>query len=171
MKTQEQRSVDFRRVFLVAVALFFVDAYLMGQGMLAAITILVSGFILLPMAVYRKIRYAEDSQYIKKYLVYIVTGFLVFIALIANNKLATYRAELLVQNLELYKKENGTYPKNLQQLVPKYYSSVPTAKISVSGKFYYFAAEGNEPSLFYVIYPPFYRNGYDFKSKVWRPFD
>lgn len=171
METPEKKSVDFRRVLIVAAAIFFVDAYFWGQGLLAALTIFVAGFIFLPISIYEKIKFSRDSQRIKKHLVYVVSGFLVFISFYANDKLAMYRAESLVQNLELYRQKKGSYPEKLQQLVPKYYSSVPKAKISAWGEFYYSSKTGQDPMLFYVIYPPFYRNGYNFQSKLWQPFD
>jgi len=96
---------------------------------------------------------------------------MVFVANYSNNKLAIYRSQELVKNLESYKKENGAYPEKLEQLVPKYYRSVPTAKISAMGSFFYHSTADGNPMLFYVIYPPFYRNGYDFQSKEWKAFD
>lgn len=50
----------------------------------------------------------------------------------------------IVQNLELYKEENKTYPNTLNDLIPKYFDKIPHSQ-SGNRTFFYYYDEKNKP--------------------------
>lgn len=166
------RKVNFIWVCINASILFIMDAYILNQGGIALITILISGCIFLPYSLYKQLRFGGESQYIKKYIIYVAAGLLVIFSNSMNAKFSHSQANYLVEKIELYKQENGVYPQSLEALVPKYVSKVPVAKISsMMDKFNYRVSENNNPMLSYVAFPPFGRNGYSFERKEWYSYD
>ncbi len=68
----------------------------------------------------------------------IVMGVLVFGNDIIQGNIARAHAERIVQACKGYRDHNGSYPKKLSDLVPRYLSSVPPAKYCLGfGEFWY----------------------------------
>jgi hypothetical protein len=65
-------------------------------------------------------------------LIPIVTGILVYANSVVQEKIAFSNAEIIIQACERYHSDNGAYPKELTNLVPRYLSSIPHAKYSLS---------------------------------------
>lgn len=82
-----------------------------------------------------------------------------------QSKIAEANAAKIISACEAFHAANGTYPKNLAELVPKYMRSVPRAKYCLTfGAFLYF--DGN-PMLFWYTVPPFGRKIYYFEERRW----
>lgn len=63
-----------------------------------------------------------------------------FLWIFAENKFYSLRqADKVIQALEAYKKDSAVYPETLEELVPKYLSSIPNPKMGKgqNNKFYY----------------------------------
>lgn len=88
----------------------------------------------------------------------------------ANNSLQTRVARInaarVVEACEQYHEANGTYPESLDELVPRYLSSVPRAKYCLSwGEIRYWGPPIN--FLDWVEVPPFGRRTYAFERGEW----
>lgn len=137
-----------------------------GRIPIAFLMLVISVFILFPIAVYHQLMYRDGRQRYMRFAIYASAALLVFGANYANNSLARARARELVEAIERYHTENGNYPKSLQELIPRYINKVPRAKFTMPGEFYYATSE-NGAVLFYMEVPPFGRPTYDFEKRSW----
>ncbi len=80
-------------------------------------------------------------------------------------KISDANAERVIKACDDFRSVNGRYPKTLDELVPKYFPSVPPAKHCMSGEFHYCNFDGY-PSLMWSRYG-FYTRIYDFNSRRW----
>jgi hypothetical protein len=83
----------------------------------------------------------------------------------ANNalqlRIAEANASRVVAACEDFRAANGSFPKELEELVPQYLPAVPPAKYCMYGQFSYVCDEGR-PSLWWVVVPPVHQAWYDF---------
>jgi hypothetical protein len=93
----------------------------------------------------------------------------------ANNAIqlefAEANAQRVVAACEEYHAANGTFPKNLDELVPQYMNSVPFAKYCLlqPGRFAYY--NSGTPMLVWQVVPPYYRRIYNFETRSWSYLD
>jgi hypothetical protein len=85
---------------------------------------------------------------------------------LANNSLqwriAEANAERIIMACEDFRGAHGNYPRQLEELVPGYFDSVPRAKYCVMwGDFVYWGKEGFHLLMWYQV-PPYGRKHYDF---------
>ena len=153
---------------LLGSLLIFVDAFVVNQGVLAGLVVLFQIILGIP----RIIR--ATSPDIKRvrlvsFVIYMSAALVVFTANSVSNRIAHHRAEVLIASIKAYVSAENKYPEKLQDLVPKYISSVPNAKFSlVFNKFYY---SSEHPFLMYVSLPPFTRPTYLFDKEKWQVVD
>ncbi len=166
MSQTTRTPIKLRTSGIVAASLFALDAFVMNQGAIAFLMLVISVFILLPIAVYHQFKYRDGRQRYMRSAVYASAALLVFGANYVNNSIAQARARELVEVIERYHTENENYPKSLQELVPRYIDKVPRAKFAMPGEFYYATSE-NGAVLFYMELPPFGRSTYDFEKRSW----
>lgn len=93
----------------------------------------------------------------------------------ANNdyqlKRAEENAQRVVAACEEFHADHGRFPKSLDELVPEYMPSVPTAKNSMGwSDFIYISGPENTLLGWYVV-PPYLRKTYDFETRQWRYID
>ena len=151
---------------LVAVTLFILDAFVMNQGLLASVMLVVAIFNLLPIAIYHQVKYGNGLQRYIRCGIYASAAFLVFGANYANNRIAEARALELIRVIDQYHAANAKYPGSLEELVPSFIDKVPRAKFTLLGEFqYYSSVDGT--TLLYMDMPPFGRPLYDFEKKSW----
>jgi hypothetical protein len=84
-------------------------------------------------------------------------------------KVSDANAERVIKACEEFHLANGRFPKTLDELVPKYFPSVPPAKHCLAGNFWYFNSDGH-CTLMWSRYG-FYRRIYDFDDKTWGNID
>jgi len=149
---------------LAVLAGYAVEAFFLGQGVLV---LLVAG-IILPVSLVKGIRRRDRGLGIAIRLVLPLAMILAAWGTIrANNALARARAERIVAAVEAYARDNGRYPNELEQLVPRYLERVPLAKyMLVFNGFRYWEIDGQH-SLMWVEVPPFGRSTYSFERKKW----
>lgn len=163
----QQPVNSVKKPILIAIGLFIVDAIVLNQGAIAAVTALIIVFWMLPKSVYLKYKNQSPRSTLIKCAIYGTMAIAVFWANSFHNSIARSQAEDLIVVIEKYHEATGVYPEKLEDLVPTYVSSVPIAKPTFSsGKFGYINHEGNV-TLFYVDVPPFGRPTYHFNSKSW----
>jgi hypothetical protein len=166
-KSTEKPNVNFKRVYIEAVGLIVLDAYVFQFPLISFFVILLAIFVSLPINIRRYKKDPEARPLVKKYLIYVAAVVLAFTAMSVNNLLAEYRARELIQKIELYKSENGAYPKSLKDLMPRYLGSIPRAKwVPFLGEYYYFWDE-DRPVFGFVVVPPFGRRVYSFAGHRW----
>lgn len=143
---------------------YAVEAFFLGQGVL----VLLFAGIVLPVSLVKGIRRRDRAPGIAIRVVLPLAMVLAAWGTIrANNALARARAERIVAAVEAYARDNGQYPKELEQLVPRYLERVPLAKYAlVFNDFRYWEIDGQH-SLMWVEIPPFGRSIYSFERKRW----
>lgn len=100
---------------------------------------------------------------------------IIFLLVIANSSLqkriAMDHGAQIVQACKQYREATGSYPKRLNDLVPRYMSSIPMAKYCLSqGEFMYFTSE-DDALLVWCEIPPFGRRIYNFERSSWNYLD
>jgi len=85
-------------------------------------------------------------------------------------RIAETNAPRVVAACEEYYADNGQFPKTLDELVPRYLSSVPRAKYCLSGKFLYMNYH-DYPLLMWYTFPILGRNVYYFEEGEWKYVD
>jgi hypothetical protein len=93
---------------------------------------------------------------------------------LANNviqsKIGAANASRVIRACEAFQAANGSFPKSLDELVPRYMPSVPRAKYCLAyGQFDYF--NYGKPMLIWCVVPPYERRIYDFETRRWNSVD
>lgn len=86
-----------------------------------------------------------------------------------NMGISRDRSMALVSAIEAYRLAEGTYPKSLAQLVPKYIEQVPKSKLGFGLNDFHYTPQ--PATLMYVSVPPFGRPYYVFEEKTWKYMD
>jgi hypothetical protein len=106
---------------------------------------------------------------------YAALDFAVFGTIWAHDALARHRAEHVIAALVHYKVDSGHYPRSLDELVPQYMPSVPSAKYGLTPAFssfhYFHVAEKEDAILSYSSQPPFGGWVYCLSTKKWQFLD
>jgi hypothetical protein len=153
--------------------LIFIDAFFLNQG---GLSILVAMVVLLR-ALHTVFRYyffkhPFFKQQLRNYAIYVAAVVLVWGLNFGQNILAHHRAENVVASIEAYHAKYGDYPQSLETMVPEFLDNVPLAKYTfISYSFFYRKTKENKPYFFYMIFPPYYRNFYNFEKQEWRAMD
>jgi hypothetical protein len=160
-----------RNTIALAAGLFAVDAFVLNQGAVALLVILVVLLVLLPRALWalRKDR-GLYLQRLTKAGIYLLACVAVFVANAVQNRMADRRAIELGNACLAYHAKYQRYPNRLDELVPEFLPSVPLAKYSLGGSAVFFYAsrpDGREPMLFYEAIPPFGRRFYHMETGRW----
>jgi len=169
----DPRFTNIRKHSLFAALLFFLDAYVMNQGMFSLLVFAISLFaaaIMLVMLIFKK-----EKELLRKRIIvagiYAIAAVLVFVANGQNNRIAKKRATVVIAACEDYKVKRGAYPAKLSDLVPEFLREVPSAKVSLMyNDFKYYAQDGNHDLLFIAL-PPFGRPVYHLEQKKWTYLD
>ncbi|BBP02081.1 hypothetical protein [Sulfuriferula nivalis] len=156
-----------KNTIFTALSLFIVDAFVMNQGAIAVITGVVIVLWLLPKSLVLKYKRESARVPLTKAAIYSIMVLLVFLANVANNKLAKYRAENLIVAIEKYHQETGHYPEKLNNLVPEYISNIPLAKYTLFFNKFRYINHKDTQALYYVELPPFGRPTYSFNRQSW----
>lgn len=158
------------KTVIIAAALFIINAFVLNQGVIAVITIVIA----LPIMLIRAAFARKDKELLKKRLtsagIYAVMAGMILISNRLNNNLARYRAEKIIEACERYKAKTGAYPKDLADLVPQFLGEVPKAKYLLSSSYdifrYNVSSEGRH-SIMYTETPPFGRPYYVLEERQW----
>lgn len=95
----------------------------------------------------------------------------------ANNAfqlgVAETNGQRIVAACEQYHAANARFPRNLDELVPKYMNSVPVAKycLGPGSRFFYSSSASGSAMLAWEIVSPHYRRIYNFETRHWSHLD
>ncbi len=164
------KAIKLSRTCAWAAALVAVDAFVLNQGVLAALVGLWMLFVSLPRAVFGK---SPDQRGRRLARVAIMLGAVVIVFGLnwANNQIARARAETLVHAIAAFKQAHQRYPAKLDELVPEFLDNVPRAKYTLVFSGFYYRTAPDSHTLFYIEFPPFGRPIYDFEKATWRYLD
>ncbi|MDR2710787.1 MAG: efflux RND transporter permease subunit [Burkholderiales bacterium] len=164
------------RALWFGLLLIFFDAFLFDSWVIS-ILVIVAVFLKFSFAATRYGLFGRpfSKLLIRNYTIYVAAAVLALGINIGNNILARHRAENIVAAIEAYHVKYGDYPKSLEVMAPEFMGHIPLAKYNLSLNTFYYryspTARKNEPTFFYTIIPPFYRNFYDFEKREWRAMD
>lgn len=164
------RIHPYIKTLCVAASIFVLDAFILNQGFVAVILILLVLFVFFPIAVLLRRRDKRKyEQRLVKIVIYVLTGVAVLGSNILQNRLADCRAIAIGNACLAYRLKYHQYPATLQELVPEFLPSVPFAKYTLTGDHfvYYSPPGGREPMLFYEAFPPFGRRFYHMEKGTW----
>jgi len=163
------RGVRF--VAITALILALVDALFVGQGVLALALCLAGFLYYLPRAIGAYPDRALFRLRAIKAGATVGAGLAAIATIVILNAIAEDRAKEVIAAVEAYKASSGTYPANLEELVPAYLPDVPNAKpVGMLREFKYYRANG-EHTLSYTVVPPFGRKLYNFERRRWSALD
>lgn len=156
-----------RKTLALCAVLVLADAFVLNQGIISVLVGLWLLLVSIPGAFFSKrwkgIRLAR--------LGHIAMGMsaviLVFVINGANNKLARSRAETVIAAVDSFHSAQSRYPASLEQLVPAYLPSVPSAKYTFVFNDFRYLSSADGAMLMYVALPPFGRPVYNFKTQRW----
>jgi len=158
-----------RKSLVFAGTLFFVDAFLLNQGIVSGLVVLIV-FCCIPVALWPLVR--KDVTRFRHRIVQIgivLAGcFAVFGMNWLQNELADRKAVKLGTACLEFHAKNSHYPRRLDDLVPNVISEIPTAKYSLmDSQFHYIVDGSGEPEIYYLVMPPFGRRFYHVEKGTW----
>ena len=166
--------VNIRSSILIAATLFFLDALLFNQGIIAILTLITIVLLRLPMmtvALYKK-----DAILLKNRAartgIYAAMAAMVLGLNFLNNRHAKNQAEIIITACQQYENKHQKFPDKLEDLVPDFVTKVPRAKYIFGpfGKFNYWIYD-NKHWVQYTYLPPFGRFYYILEEGGWKYMD
>lgn len=159
-----RRAESLRRVVSLAVLLVFADAFLLNQGVIAAIT----GIVLLVRLprIFREEVVAVQRSRLRNWAIYMMAVVLVFVLNVANNRIAQRRADILISAVKAYHAKYQCYPESLKELVPEFTERIPRAKYTLIFNLFRYWKTGDSAILSYCVVPP-YPHSYSFSINDW----
>lgn len=163
-------TLPFRGTLLCTTVVIFLDVVFYGSYMFAALICPIWFLIAIVRAIAQRPGWEVATG---RVMIPVATLLLV----LANNslqvKIAQANAARLVQACEFYHEANGKYPQQLGDLVPRYLSSIPSAKYCLAwGDFQYFSSPPEYTLLTWTELPPFGRWVYGFDgTRDWKYLD
>ena len=172
-KTEEIKntSKSLRGSVITALCLLVLDAFVLGQGAIAIITLVAVAFWFIPKTLFAWKRKEMLATWVLKVIIYSVMAVTILTANAVNNHLAKTRSERLIIAVTKYKAQYQRYPYTLNELVPELLTEIPKAKYTfLFNNFVYTNMEGHA-TLMYFDFPPFGRPYYDFNKQEWGHID
>lgn len=170
--TLRSRGWPHPRTYFLAAAVFVLDGFVEGTGVLVFTTFI---FVVPTLILLSLLRWKKPADRKRFFLAAIIYGCAAVGALLlihADTRAAGRRAEKIIAACSEYKQRNGVYPPNLEALVPAHLPAVPRARERARdyARFEY-SSERTNASLLYVSSPSYGRIRYDFASRTWGEHD
>ena len=118
-----------------------------------------------------RVRYSNPKVALARIAIPVVTLLLILANSSLQGRIAMANATRIIQACDQYRGANGEYPKTLDDLVPRYLNSIPTAKYCLAWSDFSYFGGPQSPILWWVSLPPFGRWGYNFERGSWRYID
>ena len=149
---------------IAALALYLLDALVVGQGGLA----LIGGAIVLVVTVIGALVGREGGKVVALKLVLpVVMVGCVWGTVRVNSHIARSGAERIIAACEAYKWETGRYPDALEELVPRHLEDVPVAKYTLMFNRYRYISSDGTHLLMWTDIAPFGRPTYNLEEGRW----
>lgn len=159
--------------FFVAIFLYFVDTFYFNQGIISILTgvVIISVFVILTVVALIRRNKKLAMNRLAVIVIYILMIFAVSASIKFLNQLALSRANILIKACNDYNVKYEKFPDKLEELVPKFIPSIPSAKpVYFEPQFNYYSEKGNH-TISYVVIPPFYRAFYCLEKGTWSYLD
>lgn len=163
---------SLKAAWIIAGALFVIDAFILNQGSIAVFALLFVFFYQLPKALGTVRDEGVRKRRLQRAGIFTLMAALILGANLLNNLNARSRARRLITRCNQYKEKYGKFPDNLEALVPEFIRGVPRAKFvpGRNGRFKYSAAADSH-QLMYTSLPPFSRKYYVLEERAWKNLD
>jgi len=163
---------DVKKIVKIAwmpVVAFCLDVFVFDSFIMTIVMILSMVFFMAPRLIYFLVKKnGKVKGYIRMMILFVCAIIAIYFARYLNSDLAESRANKLIIAVEKYKETEKAYPDKLEQLVPKYIPSIPSAKIGImSNNSFGYTGNTDSPFLYYYVLPPFGRRLYYFETKQW----
>lgn len=166
-------KLSLRNSIVAVTILYIFDALFLGQGVISIFVSVVALLWLLPAAALA----ARKNKAVS--LLKLKRAGLVALMLVAvlgttrfNQNMAERRADLLVSAVKQYRSKYGQFPRRLDEVAPEFIPSIPSAKFTLTySEFTYSNLSNDNPFLYYVVFPPFGRRIYYFRTDRWGTLD
>ncbi|MFH1453124.1 MAG: hypothetical protein ABIH00_03995 [Armatimonadota bacterium] len=132
--------------------LFFLDALIFQQGIIAVITALTVIFYFVPRTFFvlkDREKFIKNTENI---VIYGIVAIAVILCIQASHKIAAKRADIVISALEKYNEEYRHYPSDLKQLTPDFLSKVPKAKPTLMFSNFFYTSLDDGYILAYTVY-------------------
>lgn len=151
-------------VLFVAGLLFVMDALVVNAVLLSLLVVVLQVVVGLPFLFLKR---EGRRQVIRAFGVFVGALVTVVVMVNVNASIAPARADRLIKSIENYRAATGIYPKQLDDLVPRFIDKVPCAQYTIGGKFYYMRGGTAEPPMFWYNPHGMDHRIYHFKTKNW----
>ena len=160
---------ELRKAAKYAVGLFVLDAFLLDQGILSALFLVVLICAIPVVALYSAVRkrWPEFRQRMATIGIYAAACLAAIGAVYLNNAMAARRAVRLGEACREFHTKYNRYPASLQELAPEFIAGVPAAKYTFMNSDFFYMKSDTDPEIYYVEVPPFGRRFYHVKSGSW----
>jgi len=155
-----------RGTFVCAATLLIIDVILDGSYIFSALVCPLWFVIAVVRATYDRSRWQVAAA---RVIVPVVTLVLAVANYSLQYRIAKGNSARLIQACEQYREEKGDYPQFLDDLVPRYLSSIPRTKYCLVDNEFTYGAEPRR--LTWCEIPPFGRRVYNFETGEWRYVD
>lgn len=167
--SQEQKYQNLKKIVIKAVILalviFVFEAFMLGAPVFSVLIVIYLLLYLYPATLFRIRNKPAFRFYGSRALIYTI----LVVSSIGFHNFDVYlgkkRGETVIAAIEKYHDDKGSYPGNLQNLVPEYLAEIPKPRIA-PGIFYYQGAP-DDPHLMFTSYAPFGRLSWSFKDRKW----
>lgn len=167
-KTRFERFVDgafaVQGSLFLSLLLIFFDAVFSGGVLLSYMVCPIWFLIALFRAIVGRASFGVATA---RVLIPIVTVLVVSGAFIIQDITAMANATRIIRACERYRHDNGAYPKKLADLVPRYMSTIPSAKYCLFANDFIYASFDQHTMLMWLKAPPYGRRAYDFERGTW----
>ena len=163
---------SLKLAWLVAAALFYIDAFVLNQGSIAVLALLFVFFYQLPRAL-GTVREPElRRNRLQRAGICALMSALIMAVNQDNNVYARSAARRIISACNDYKAKYGRFPDDLQALAPEFLRRVPRAKLvpGRNGRFKYTAAADSH-QLTFTKFPPFALRIYVLEERTWKKLD
>lgn len=165
--TETTLARQLRGSLLIATALYFVDAIWLGQGAIAVFTLLILFFIVLPRTLWAWKNKPLRNLRAAKLLVYLMMAIAIGTTIRIDLNQAKRHAETLIVALKQYQARHGSYPEQLEQLVPEFLPTIPQARFCLTANTFFYRAADNSHTLSYMVMPPFGWESHNLETGRW----
>ena len=163
----QREAFRYRRMIVVAILLMAMDAVIMGSPNFGLVVI---GLLFFTAGIAALIFLFKNTQFSKLYALKALIYFLALVGLIGIFGVNTHRgyenASTIIEAVDAYHSETGSYPQHLQQLVPSYLGQIPTCSYTAECTFDYYSSPDYH-SLMWSTVRPFGRPVYNFETANW----
>lgn len=159
------------RSILIAACWFALDAFVLQQGLVSIIILLLFLFWMVPSAVKARKESTLARPRAWRAVAYLLAAVAALGVIRLNQRYAERRAEVVAAAVRQYQQKYGRFPVRMEEVTPEFVPSIPLAKYALMfNEFQYFSG-GNSHRLVYVVLPPFGRAVYHFESGQWSTLD